>query len=111
MGTIRFNFRQSVIVFAVLKNFVNSIIALLLSKTCVNTFYSQIKISFFLFLAEYIMISTIASCDDVVYLAAIYGIIVGGAVIGFSLCLATLLVMVNSVSWKNPWKVSNIIFW
>ncbi|CAB3993886.1 Hypothetical predicted protein [Paramuricea clavata] len=54
--------------------------------------------------SQNIMISIIANCDDVVYLGAIYGVIVGGAVIGFSLCLATLLVMVNSVSWKNPWK-------
>ena len=58
---------------------------------------------FFVFLVEYV--SKIVDCDDVVYLTAIYGIIVGGAVIGFSVCLGTLLVMVNSVSWKNPWKV------
>ena len=48
------------------------------------------------------------NCDDVKYLVAIYGIIIGGAVVGFSVCLATLLVMVNSISWKNPWKVCNI---
>jgi hypothetical protein len=63
----------------------------------------------FWFLAENITISAIASCDDVIYLVAIYGVITGGAVIGFGVCLASLLVMVNSFSWKNPWKVSNII--
>ncbi len=49
------------------------------------------------------------NCDDVKYLVAIYGIIIGGAVVGFSVCLATLLVMVNSISWKNPWKVCIIL--
>ena len=54
--------------------------------------------------SENITISTIANCDDVLYLVAIYGVIAGGAVIGFVICLASLLIMVNSFSWKNPWK-------
>ena len=64
----------------------------------------------FLLLIEYVKISTIADCDDVVYLTTIYGTIIGGAVIGFSVCLAALLVMVNSVSWKNPWKVGGLLY-
>ena len=67
------------------------------------------KLCFLSLPVEYVEISTIADCDDVVYLTTIYGTIIGGAVIGFSVCLAALLVMVNSVSWKNPWKVGGLL--
>lgn len=50
------------------------------------------------------IVSKASDCDQVIQLVVIYGIIVAGAIVGAILCLATLLVMVNSISWKNPWK-------